>query len=49
MRTDKLHEYWRIQWGIAVANDRGNAERELKLLAQQEQLRLELTAAGGAS
>lgn len=31
MKADKMDEYWRIQWGIAVANDRGDVGRELEL------------------
>jgi len=46
MQANKLDEYWRIQWGIAVANDRGNTRRELELLARQEQLRVELGMGG---
>ncbi|SNS44721.1 hypothetical protein [Antarctobacter heliothermus] len=46
MKADKMDEYWRIQWGIAVANDRGDVGRELELLARQEQLRVELGMGG---
>lgn len=30
--------YWRIQWEIAVANDRGDSARERALLAEQKTL-----------
>lgn len=30
--------YWRIQWEIAVANDKGNVSREIALLKEQKTL-----------
>ena len=39
MNEEQIEEYWRIQWDIAITDD-----RERKLLSRQEELRNSLNA-----